>query len=94
MELSLQTLLQISLTLQRVPIVNLDSEQLLQTQGSSTPSVNAASNTSPAKEQQQQSKEPPVVHYKFGFRRPLEQQEQPCEEPTVQQSEQEAPINV
>ncbi|RYR51046.1 hypothetical protein Ahy_A06g026098 isoform A [Arachis hypogaea] len=61
MELSQQTLLRISLTLQRhkmnslrrkiqfiipeVPTVNLDSEQLLQTQGSYTPSVNAASNT-------------------------------------------------
>ncbi|QHO19630.1 uncharacterized protein DS421_11g330670 [Arachis hypogaea] len=30
---------------QTVPTVNLDSEQILQTQGSSTPSVNAASNT-------------------------------------------------
>ncbi|KAL4365682.1 hypothetical protein AHAS_Ahas07G0130500 [Arachis hypogaea] len=30
---------------QTVPTVNLDSEQLLQTQGSSTPSVNATSNT-------------------------------------------------
>ncbi|XLS62455.1 hypothetical protein HN51_016683, partial [Arachis hypogaea] len=30
---------------QTVPTVNLDSEQLLQTQGSSTPSVNVASNT-------------------------------------------------
>ncbi|KAL4371131.1 hypothetical protein AHAS_Ahas06G0135100 [Arachis hypogaea] len=54
MELSQQTLLRISLTLQRhkmnslrLPTVNLDSEQLLQTQGSYTPSVNAASNTRP-----------------------------------------------
>ncbi|XLU95707.1 hypothetical protein S245_010059, partial [Arachis hypogaea] len=30
-----------------VPTVNLDSKQLLQTQGSSTPSVNAVSNTRP-----------------------------------------------
>ncbi|KAL4381383.1 hypothetical protein AHAS_Ahas04G0128000 [Arachis hypogaea] len=30
---------------QTVPTVNLDSEQILQTQGSSTPSVNAVSNT-------------------------------------------------
>ncbi|QHO20131.1 uncharacterized protein DS421_11g335180 [Arachis hypogaea] len=32
---------------QTVPTVNLDNEQLLQTQGSSTPSVNTASNTRP-----------------------------------------------
>ncbi|KAL4381361.1 hypothetical protein AHAS_Ahas04G0125800 [Arachis hypogaea] len=54
MELSQQTLLQISLTLHkhkmnslRLPTVNMDTEQLLQTQGSSTPSVNAAINTRP-----------------------------------------------
>ncbi|RYR34800.1 hypothetical protein Ahy_A10g049834 [Arachis hypogaea] len=52
MELSQQILLRINLTLQRhkmnsfrLPIVNLDSEQILQTQGSSTPFVNTASNT-------------------------------------------------
>ncbi|RYQ96724.1 hypothetical protein Ahy_B08g092580 [Arachis hypogaea] len=52
MELSQQTLLQIILTLHRhkmnsfkLPTVNLNSEQLLQTQGSYTPSINAASNT-------------------------------------------------
>ncbi|XLT42920.1 hypothetical protein HN873_035524, partial [Arachis hypogaea] len=52
MEFSQQTLLWITLTQQRhkmnylrLPPVNLHSEQLSQTQGSSTPSVNAASNT-------------------------------------------------
>ncbi|QHN87385.1 uncharacterized protein DS421_16g554630 [Arachis hypogaea] len=128
---------------QTVPTVNLDSEQILQTQGSSTPSVNAREQYQennpgkhvetrnefnvflsldsllfitaalknpksrvlqcllrvlPTKEQQQQSKEPPVAHQSEQEAsinvRPLEQQEQPCEEPTAQQSEQEAPVNV
>ncbi|RYR05336.1 hypothetical protein Ahy_B06g085208 [Arachis hypogaea] len=50
--------------------------------------VYEVSNKDPAKEQQQQSKEPLVAHI------PLEQQEQPCKEPTAQQSEQEAPVDV
>ncbi|QHO24184.1 uncharacterized protein DS421_12g370040 [Arachis hypogaea] len=154
MELSQQTLLRISLTHQRhkmnslrLPIVNLDSEQVLQTQGSSTPSVNAASNTrhrlalslpssvqeelirddfihvpsvdvcppeprkqgvtvsltssviedlikddyvyeisdeDPAKQQQQQSQETPISGTSTTAR----------EEPTAQQSKQEAPVDV
>ncbi|RYR26136.1 hypothetical protein Ahy_B02g060294 [Arachis hypogaea] len=132
---------------QTVPIVNLDSEQVLQTQGSSTPSVNAASNTrhrlalslpssvqeelirddfihvpsvdvcppeprkqgvtvsltssviedlikddyvyeisdeDPAKQQQQQSQETPISGTSTTAR----------EEPTAQQSKQEAPVDV
>ncbi|QHN84566.1 uncharacterized protein DS421_16g529730 [Arachis hypogaea] len=60
--------------------------------------VYEVSNEDPAKEQQQQSKEPPVTHQSEQEAhvnvRPLEQQEQPCEEPTAHQSKQEAPVDV
>ncbi|KAL4329658.1 hypothetical protein AHAS_Ahas13G0322100 [Arachis hypogaea] len=150
---------------QTVPTVNLDSEQNLHTLGSSTPSVNAVSNTRhtlalslpssvqeelirddfiyvppqnetkqtsnndcPPKPEKQgvtvsltssvieelfkddyvyevsneetteQSKEPLVAKQSEQEApanvRPLEQQQQPCEEPTAQQSEQEAPVDV
>ncbi|QHO18785.1 uncharacterized protein DS421_11g323490 [Arachis hypogaea] len=128
---------------QIVPTVNMDSEQVLQTQGSSTPSVNAASNIRPPlalsfpssvqeelmkddfiyvppqeETQQTSNNDCPQEAEKQGVTvsfsssviedlfkddyvyevsnedRPLEQQQQPCEEPTAQQSKQEAPVNV
>ncbi|KAL4276004.1 hypothetical protein AHAS_Ahas20G0163800 [Arachis hypogaea] len=123
----------------RVPNVNIDSEQVLQTQGSSTPSVDAASNTRaplalslpssiqeelmkddfiyvpPQEETQQTSnndcpqeaeKQGVTVSltssviedlmkdnyvYEVSNEEPLEQ---PCEEPIVQESKQEAPVDV
>ncbi|KAL4350043.1 hypothetical protein AHAS_Ahas10G0102500 [Arachis hypogaea] len=91
-----------------VPTVNMDSEQLLQTQGSSTPSVNAASNTRPplalsfpSSVQEELMKDDFIyvrpqkeTQQTSNNDRPLEQQQQPCEEPTTQQSKQEAPVDV
>ncbi|RYQ96793.1 hypothetical protein Ahy_B08g092667 [Arachis hypogaea] len=88
---------------QTTPTVNIDSEQVSQTQGSSTPSVDAASNTRsplalslPSSVQEALMKD---IHQEetqqTSNNDPAKEQEQQAQEATVQQeSEQEAPVNV
>ncbi|KAL4357536.1 hypothetical protein AHAS_Ahas09G0196500 [Arachis hypogaea] len=71
----------------RLMTVNLRSELLLKTQGSSTPSVNAQDNTSiPWEPQQQPNKEPPAQQ--------TEQQKQATKESSPRNTEPEPSINV
>ncbi|XP_020978029.1 RNA polymerase II degradation factor 1-like [Arachis ipaensis] len=93
---------------QTVPTVNLHSEQHLQTQGSSTPSVNAASNTRhPLALSLPSSVHEELIRDDFIYVPPQnetqqtsnndpakEQEQQSKEPPVAQQSEKEAPVNV